>query len=43
MDTIKAKSTMLSNNPEPEDDTGKITADVQSNKLKALLGQIKQS
>ena len=43
MDSIKAKSTMLSNTAEPEEDTGKITADVQSNKLKALLGQIKQS
>jgi hypothetical protein len=41
MDSIKAKSTMLSNNAESEEDTGKITADVQSNKLKALLGQIK--
>jgi KaiC/GvpD/RAD55 family RecA-like ATPase len=43
MDSIKAKSTMLTGNTEPEEDTGKITADVQSNKLKALLGQIKQS
>ena len=43
MDTIKAKSSMLSNTSEPEEDAGKITADVQSNKLKALLGQIKQS
>jgi hypothetical protein len=43
MDTIKAKSTMLSNNTEPDEDMGKITADVQSNKLRALLGQIKQS
>jgi replicative DNA helicase len=43
MDSIKAKSTMLSNTVESEEDTGKITADVQSNKLKALLGQIKQS
>jgi hypothetical protein len=43
MDTIKAKSSMLSNNPEPEEESGKITAELQSNKLKALLGQIKQS
>ena len=43
MDSIKAKSTMLSHTAEPEEDVGKITADVQSNKLKALLGQIKQS
>ena len=43
MDSIKAKSTMLSNGSETEEDTGKITADVQSSKLKALLGQIKQS
>ena len=43
MDSIKAKSTMLTNNPQSEDDAGKITADVQSNKLKALLSQIKQT
>jgi hypothetical protein len=43
MDSIKAKSTMLTNNPEPSEDTEKITADVQSSKLKALLGQIKQA
>ena len=43
MDSIKAKSTMLTNSPDTEEDVGKITADVQSNKLKALLGQIKQS
>ena len=47
MDSIKAKST-FGNNPTPlgpfgnsGDDTGKITADVQSAKLKQLLGQIK--
>jgi hypothetical protein len=34
---------MLTNNPEPSEDTEKITADVQSSKLKALLGQIKQA
>jgi len=40
-DSIKAKSTVSqdSNN----DETGKITAEVQSNKLKQLLGQIKQT
>jgi len=43
MDSIKAKSTMLTNNSENADDSSKITAEVQSNKLKALLGQIKQS
>ena len=43
MDAIKAKSTMLSNGPEIDDDAGKITADVQSAKLKQLLGQIKQA
>ena len=43
LDSIKAKSTMLSNNTESNEDSGKITAELQSNKLKALLGQIKQS
>ena len=43
MDSIKAKSTMLSNAAESDEDTGKLTADVQSNKLKALLGQIKSN
>jgi replicative DNA helicase len=44
MDSIKAKSTMLSNTPPLEDNNSvKITADVQSVKLKQLLGQIKQS
>jgi archaellum biogenesis ATPase FlaH len=40
-DSIKAKSTVSqdSNNNE----TGKVTAEVQSNKLKQLLGQIKQT
>jgi hypothetical protein len=45
LDSIKAKSTMISNNePSPfrdDEDTGKITADVQSAKLKQLLGKIK--
>jgi hypothetical protein len=41
LDSIKAKSTMSS--MEPQEDVGKITAEVQSNKLKALLGQIKQN
>ena len=45
LDSIKAKSTMI-NGSEPADpsereDSGKITADVQSAKLKQLLGQIK--
>jgi replicative DNA helicase len=47
LDNIKAKSTMISStetaNPVEREDTGKITADVQSAKLKQLLGQIKQS
>ena len=47
LDSIKAKSTMINGtepvNPADRDDTGKITADVQSVKLKQLLGQIKQS
>jgi hypothetical protein len=30
-------------NPTEREDTGRITADVQSAKLKQLLGQIKQS
>ena len=38
MDSIKAKSHIKS-----DDDTPKISADVNSNKLKQLLGQIKQS
>jgi replicative DNA helicase len=44
-ESIKAKSTL--NNDEPNatvaDEPGKITAEVQSNKLKQLLGQIRQS
>jgi len=47
LDSIKAKSTMISES-DPVDsskreETVKITADVQSAKLKQLLGQIKQS
>ena len=41
-ESIKAKSRVASDS-EPEQDVPKITADVQSNKLKQLLGQIKQS
>jgi hypothetical protein len=40
LDSIKAKSTVST---QDEDDTPKVTAEVQSNKLKQLLGQIKQS
>ncbi len=43
LDSIKAKSTMI-NGTEPaaeHEESGKITADVQSAKLKQLLGQIK--
>lgn len=44
LDSIKAKSTMVTNSaPAADEDSGKITADVQSNKLRALLGQIKQT
>jgi hypothetical protein len=46
LDNIKAKSTMVSADAHSQstfEDTGKITADVQSAKLKKLLGQIKQS
>ena len=47
LDSIKAKSTMIngteSANTADRGDTVKITADVQSAKLKQLLGQIKQS
>jgi len=38
-ESIKAKSRVADNN----DDMGKVTAEIQSNKLKQLLGQIKQS
>jgi len=38
-ESIKAKSTLTTD----DEDTPKITAEVQSNKLKQLLGQIKQS
>jgi hypothetical protein len=46
LDSIKAKSTMtptesVSHNQSDFEDTGKITADVQSAKLKQLLGKIK--
>ena len=41
LDSIKAKSTMLTNNSEPAEDIAPISADVQSAKLKQLLGQIK--
>ncbi len=40
MDSIKAKSVVKSND---EEHVPRITADVQSNKLKQLLGQIKQN
>jgi hypothetical protein len=39
-ESIKAKSTVSQDNNE---EIGKVTADVQSNKLKQLLGQIKQT
>jgi hypothetical protein len=40
-DSIKAKSRVA--DTDADQDTGKVTAEVQSNKLKQLLGQIKQS
>jgi hypothetical protein len=45
LDSIKAKSTMVNKETVDVDpgETSKITADVQSAKLKQLLGQIKQS
>jgi archaellum biogenesis ATPase FlaH len=47
LDTIKARSNLTNStepaNPAEREDTGRITADVQSAKLKQLLGQIKQS
>ena len=44
-ESIKAKSTISNNEPNATvpDEPGKITADVQSTKLKSLLNQIKQS
>jgi len=44
-ESIKAKSTLSDGEPNATaaDEPGKITAEVQSNKLKQLLGQIKQS
>jgi hypothetical protein len=47
MDSIKAKSSFTrpteTGSFSDDNDSGKITADVQSAKLKQLLGQIKQS
>jgi hypothetical protein len=45
LDSIKAKSTMINKETVDVDPGGisKVTADVQSAKLKQLLGQIKQS
>jgi hypothetical protein len=47
LDSIKAKSNLTNGtepvNPTEREDTGRITADVQSAKLKQLLGQIKQT
>ena len=43
LDNIKTQSRLSEGQPVANDEeSGKITADVQSNKLKALLGQIKQ-
>ncbi len=44
-ESIKAKSTLTDDEPNATvaDESGKITAEIQSNKLKQLLGQIKQA
>jgi RecA/RadA recombinase len=42
-ESIKAKSTVAATDNDSDSDVGKITAEVQSNKLKQLLGQIKQN
>jgi DNA-directed RNA polymerase len=44
-ESIKAKSTLTDDEPNATvaDEPGKITAEIQSNKLKQLLGQIKQA
>jgi replicative DNA helicase len=44
-ESIKAKSILTDDEPNATvaDEPGKITAEIQSNKLKQLLGQIKQS
>jgi hypothetical protein len=41
MDSIKTRSQVAK--PEEDKDTAKVTADIQSSKLKQLLGQIKQA
>jgi hypothetical protein len=41
LDSIKAKSAFNTEHKDEHEEVGKITADVQGNKLKALLGQIK--
>jgi hypothetical protein len=41
MDSIKARSTVAQSNDDDED-TPRVTADIQSSKLKQLLGTIKQ-
>jgi hypothetical protein len=43
LDSIKAKSTMKETIDVDTGEIGRVTADVQSAKLKQLLGQIKQS
>ena len=43
MDSIKGTSRVLGNDNENTDDVAKVTADVQSTKLKAMLGAIKQN
>jgi hypothetical protein len=39
MDSIKARSSVT---PSDDEDTPRVSADIQSNKLKQLLGKIKQ-
>jgi hypothetical protein len=47
LDSIKAKSNLTNRtepaNPTEREEAGRVTADVQSAKLKQLLGQIKQT
>ena len=43
LDSIKAKSTMKETVDSNTDEISKVTADVQSAKLKQLLGQIKSN
>jgi hypothetical protein len=41
MDSVKSTSTVSNGAPATEKEDGKVTADIQSSKLKSLLSQIK--